>query len=193
MTRLLMLIICLGAPLCAFSDAVFADGVVDTASAMRLCDEWGVSGAEGIWQLTDSDTQLLIFRRGRPDLPGLPVYDIIAVAPPDISVETGEILGSCTPTADPAVYVLELFTKRDASGALTGRKRLEARMDAAGRHLTASAEKSNIRINLTGLLPGLSRILRIYFDPVKKKIRGFHKIYPGIDPDGSMPGQIRML
>lgn len=171
----------------------FTPGIVNTQSAISLCDEWGLKGPEGIWQLTDSDTKVLIFRRSTDELASLPVYDITAVSPPDMSIETGEILGTCVPTADPSIYILDLYSKRDKNGKLTSKKRFQAKLDASGRNMTNTADKLKFSINLSRLFPSLGNILRIYYDPVGKTIRGFKKIYPGIDPDGSLPGQIRML
>ncbi len=192
--RIIAAIACTFIALAAWcSEPQYTDRVVDTKSAMNLCDEWGLSGPEGIWQLTGSETKILIFRRQSDELASLPVYDITAIVPPDMSIETGEILGTCIPTADPSTYILELYSKRDKNGKLCNKKRFQSKIDSSGRNMTNLPDKGSIRINILGMFPSLSRILRIYYNPADKTIRGFRKIYPGIDPDGSLPGQIRML
>lgn len=162
----------------------------DMQAAQEYCDSAALRNVEGIWCLPDSETKVLIHRiSGKSEH-----LEIIAVETDDASLSPGEIIGKLKPTHLPNRFQCTLYTEHDIMR-LGSPKEFIATLSDSGYSLTLEQKHRRIYINPLGLLPHVWKILRIENSSPNTKFRqkGFSKIYPGYDGNGSLPGIPRYL
>ena len=162
----------------------------DIRSAQEYCDSAALRDAEGIWNIPHTGMQVLIHRTsGSPES-----MEIVAIETDDASVTPGEIIGKLNPTHVKDRYKCILFTERDIMR-LGAPKEFIATLSDSGYSISLEPTSRNFSINPIGLLPHVWRILRLDNNRANSKSRqkGFNKIYPGYDGNGSLPGIPRYL
>lgn len=158
--------------------------VCDIPAAKQYCDTTALQRIEGIWKMTDSDTQLLISRDDRDPLR----YAVTILRADDARLLPGDTIAICTPSADP-----ENFTFTFRTGMKWDAKCLATLTD---HDLAITIRRPSRRLKLSPYM-----FLRHFWglfryeseNPVEQIRQGLIKIYPnGYDQQAS-PFNIRYL
>ena len=158
--------------------------ICDLPAARQYCDTTTLQRIEGIWKMTDSDTQLLISRDDTHPLQ----YAVTILRAEDARLLPGDTLAVCHPSADP-----DRFTITFRTGMKWDAKCLATLTDS---DLAISIQRPQRRIKLSPYM-----FLRHFWglfryeskNPVEQITQGLIKLYPRGYDQQSSPFNIRYL
>ena len=158
-------------------------------SAIAWCQGRPLDRIEGVWHYPDDHVRVLIRKVEQHDYQ----YEILAIDSEDLSVIPGEKIGEVRITADPARFVMRLFTSR-RNGHPASPRECSASLTACDDGLAIEVPKRSWRFNPLAILPRFWRIVSVRrSDPVKSQPVGMQRIFPSYDGNGSSRFHIRYL
>ena len=164
---------------------------IDYSSAEVYCDTSPLESIEGIWCFIDDKTDVLIRKCSVDKFNNH--YEIIVLNSADKSLKPGLVLGYIYSTPDNNKFKMYLYTKLSSKGILSPQE-CAATLSSDKYSIVVEAPKIKLRINIAGLLPHLWKIIRYKAEnPASELPKGFIKIYPSYDGNGSSLYQPRYL
>lgn len=157
-------------------------GYNDIDSIMDRIDDRGPVDIEGIWNMTASQTLVVIEPASHPSLSGAgyKAMQIVIISSPRKSMRPGTVLGYIVPTARRGYYEARIYTSNVRSILQKHRKYTLNLTDES--HLTMTPDKSPWRITLRHSLKFLLRAGIYNRQSDEPSFDGFIKQYPS--PDG---------
>lgn len=159
---------------------------VNMDSAKIYCDTHPIDNLEGVWSFPDDNITLFIQKvADSTDAHSSFPYRIVVLSASDQALSPGLVIGYISVTPESDRYRVWLYT------GITGRvlnkpKECEGVISEDGYSLLLDSRKVTVKFNPLGLLPNLWRIMRLREDdPTRRLSKGFIKIYPSYDGNGS--------
>ena len=156
-------------------------GPADICEATDMCDLMPLRAVEGIWRITEDNVSVAILRDNHEE----GIYNISVVESDNVSLRPGTVIGKLTDTTDAGKFRLRLFSKFK-HGVPASPCDLSATLSSDGESMAIEGIQLKIRIVPNMLLPGLWKMLRFNVSNPSRKLRkGFTRIYPAYDGNGS--------
>lgn len=166
------------------------DGI-NYSFAETYCNTSPLESAEGIWRFIDDKTDVLIRKCNNDKFDNY--YEIIVLSSADKSLKPGIVIGYLFSTLDANKLKMHLYTKLSSKGIFSPQECV-ATLSMDKYSLSIECPKIKFRINVTGILPHFWRIIRYKIEnPAADLPKGFIKIYPSYDGNGSSLSQPRYL
>ena len=161
---------------------------------MAYCDTCPIDKLEGLWAFPDDEILLWIKKcSDAVEYSKRFQYQVIAVEAEDQYIVPGSIIGYLSITPDADQYRMWLFT--DCHNTIFSKPQdCVATLIEDGYGIAFTKKEHRVTINPMGLLPNFWRIIKVQTsDPKKTQKRGFIKVYPSYDGNGSMRNSPRYL
>lgn len=156
---------------------------VNFSFAKQYCDESPLDNVEGIWTFIEDGIDLLIRRKENENRENC--YELIVLQSADKSLKFGTVIGYMFKTADVEKFRLFLYTESSIQGVVSP-KECVAILSKDNYQMTFEGKELKVRINVAGLLPHLWKVIRYKIEnPASELKKGFLKIYPSYDGNGS--------
>lgn len=167
---------------------------INRPTVIEYCDTRPIDNLEGLWSFPDDNVLLFIKKSSCPtDYSGKYQYSIIVVEAEDQYLAPGQVIGYLSITPDTDVFRMWLFTEI-ISGFPAVPQECVATLVEDGQGLSFRKKEHRVKINPLGILPNFWKIIKVQTsDPLKNIPKGFVKIYPSYDGNGSMPNVPRYL
>lgn len=167
---------------------------VNRSVVMNYCDTQPIDNLEGLWAFPDDEVLLWIKKCSETvEYSEKFQYQVIVVEAEDQYLEPGSIIGYLSMTPDIDQYRMWLFTDY-GNDIFLNPQDCVATLIEDGFGLSFTKKEHRVIINPMGLLPNFWRIIKIQTsDPARTMKKGFIKVYPGYDGNGSMRNSPRYL
>lgn len=167
---------------------------INRQTVIEYCDTRPIDNLEGLWSFPDDNVLLFIKKNSRPaDYADRCHYSIIVVEAEDQYLTPGQEIGYLSITPDAEIYRMWLFTEL-ISGLPAVPQECVATLVEDAQDLTFRKKEHRVKFNPLGILPNFWKIIKVQTsDPVKNLPKGFVKIHPSYDGNGSMPNVPRYL
>lgn len=167
---------------------------VTRQSVKEYCDTTALDAIEGVWSYPDDGMLMLITKvADAADIDSSVHYRIVVIESADQSLRPGQVIGYLAMTPEVGQFRLWMYT--DISRRIPVRpEECHATLSDDRCGLAIVAKQYKLKINPFGLLPSFWRMARIQtVDPAAKTSKGFLKVYPSYDGNGSQRRTPRYL
>lgn len=167
---------------------------INYQTVIDYCDSNPIDNLEGLWSFPDDQVLLFIKKNSQNDNRTANCqYSIIVVEAEDQYLLPGQVIGYLSITPESNTFRMWLYTEIAFSIPAKPQECI-AKLIEDSYGLTFRKKEYRVKINPLGILPNFWRIIKVQStDPTLNKTKGFIKIYPSYDGNGSSYSTPRYL